>query len=315
MSVIMSGLVYPNIKASQTNNITFIFLLGFSNTQDFSFLFFSLLVIIYIATILENLLIIFFYVVSKTLQSAMYFFISQISLCDILVVTDIVPILLHTVLHGRSSMTLIGCIFQFCLFATSEFSECLLLSVMSYDRYLAIYNPLRYHCVMNHQFCVALSSLTWLVAFMVTSLYAISISNLYFCGPHIIDHFYCDLEPILQLSCSDISRVHKQNLIIGVLTGFCPFIVIVTSYVCIVITIIKIPSSTGRHKAFSTCSSHLIVVSILYGALIFVYMFPTKGQSMMSLSYTIVTPLLNPIIYTLRNKDFKEAFYKIYHSF
>ncbi|CAN2391682.1 Olfactory receptor, partial [Pristimantis euphronides] len=250
----------------------------------------------------------------------MYFFITQLSLCDILVATGIVPILLHIVLRGECTMSLIGCIIQFCLFATSEFSECLLLSVMSYDRYLAICNPLRYHSIINHRFCVTSSSVTWLVAFMVMSVYAISMSNLSFCGPHIIDHFFCDFEPILQLSCSDTSIIHKESLLIGILTGFSPFIVIVMSYVYIAITILKIPSNTGRHKAFSTCSSHLIVVSLFYGTLIIVYMFPTKGQSLnlskvLSVIYTVLTPLLNPIIYTLRNKDFIEAFHKIKHFF
>ncbi|XP_073510990.1 olfactory receptor 10A7-like [Phyllobates terribilis] len=246
----------------------------------------------------------------------MYFFITQLSLCDILLTTDIVPTLLLTVLYGGSSVTLIGCIFQFSFLVMSESSECLLLSMMSYDRYLAICNPLRYNSIMNHMFCVVSVTINWLVGFTVMLMYLISMYNLYFCGPHIIDHFYCDLEPILQLSCSDTALIHKQTLMIGVLNVFFPFIVIVLSYVCIAITILKMPSTTSRHKAFSTCSTHLIVVSMLYGTLIIVYMFPTKGQTLtlskvLSLIYTVLTPLFNPIIYTLRNKDFKEAFYKL----
>ncbi|XP_075715759.1 olfactory receptor 10C1-like [Rhinoderma darwinii] len=298
------------------NNITSIILLGFPNLQNFTFLLFSLLVIIYCGTILGNLLIMILYVVSKTLQSPMYFFITQLSLCDILLTTDIVPILLHTVLYGGSTMTLIGCIIQFSFFVTSESSECFLLSVMSYDRYLAICNPLRYNSIMNHTFCVTSVVVTWLVSFMVMLSYTISIYNLHFCGPHVIDHFYCDFEPILQLSCSDTSIIHKEVLISGSLVVMGPFIIIMMSYVYIVITILKIPSNTGRHKAFSTCSSHLIVVSLFYGTLMIVYIFPPRGQSLilskiLSLMYTVVTPLLNPFIYTLRNKDFKEAFHKM----
>ncbi|XP_072006513.1 olfactory receptor 11A1-like [Engystomops pustulosus] len=211
-------------------NVTSIFLLGFTHLQNFTFSFFSLLVLIFCGTISGNLLIMVLYLVSKTLQSPMYFFITQLSLCDLLVSTDIVPVLLHTVLYGGSTITLISCIIQFVIFVTSELSECLLLSVMSYDRYVAI--------------------------------------------------------------------------------------LIVTSYVYIVITILKIPSHTGRHKAFSTCSSHLIVVSVFYGTIIIVYMFPTKGESLtlskvLALGYTVLTPLLNPIIYTLKNKDFREAFQKL----
>ncbi|XP_044138767.1 olfactory receptor 11L1-like [Bufo gargarizans] len=297
-----------------TNNITSIFLLGFPYLHHFTFLFFSLLVIIYYGTITGNLIIIALYLVSKSLQSPMYFFITQLSICDLLVTTDIVPVLLHTVLYGGSTMTLISCIIQFSVFATTESSECLLLSLMSYDRYVAICNPLRYHFIMNHAFCVTLVNISWLIGFMVTLIDVISLRNLHFCRPHIIDHFYCDIEPLMQISCSHVSIIHK--IILGFLVVIVPFIIIVVSYVYIVITILKIPSNTGRQKAFSTCSSHLIVVSLFYGTLMIVYMFPTTGQSLtlskvLSLSYTVLTPLLNPIIYTLRNKDFKEAFHKL----
>ncbi|XP_073510991.1 olfactory receptor 5G25-like [Phyllobates terribilis] len=246
----------------------------------------------------------------------MYFFITQLSLCDILLTTDIVPTLLLTVLYGGSSVTLIGCLFQFSFLVMSESSECLLLSVMSYDRYLAICNPLRYNSIINHTFCAVSVTVIWLVGFIVMLMYMISMCYLYYCGPHIIDHFYCDLEPILKLSCSDTSKIHIQILIIGVLNVFCPFVIIVMSYVYIAVTIMKIQSNNGRHKAFSTCSSHLIVVSMLYGTLIIVYMFPANGQTLtlskvLSLIYTVLTPLLNPIIYTLRNKDFKKTFYKL----
>ncbi|KAG9466444.1 olfactory receptor 10C1-like [Eleutherodactylus coqui] len=298
-----------------TNNITSIILLGFPNVHAFKFLIFSLLVFIYFATISGNLLIMVLYLMSKTLQSPMYFFITQLSLCDILLTTDIVPILLHTLLYGGCTMTLIGCVFQLCCFLILEASECLLLSVMSYDRYLAICNPLRYHSFMNHRFCVTSVNVIWLLGFSMTMTDVISIHNLHFCGPHIINHFYCDLEPILQLSCSDTFIIHTQVLILGSFLVMGPFVIIVASYICIAITILKIPSNIGRHKAFSTCSSHLIVVSFFYGSLMIVYMFPTKGHSailskVLSLMYTVLTPLLNPIIYTLRNKDFREAFQK-----
>ncbi|XP_069818731.1 olfactory receptor 5V1-like [Dendropsophus ebraccatus] len=299
-----------------TNNVTSIFLLGFPNLHNFTFLFVSLLVLIYCGTISGNLLIIVLYFGSKALQSPMYFFITQISLCDLLVTTDIVPTILHTVLYGGSSMTFISCIIQVSVFATSVSSECFLLSVMSYDRYVAICNPLRYHSIMTHRLCVTSVILVWLVAIIVMLLNVMSVNSFHFCGPHVIDHLYCDLEPLVQLSCSDTSHFHTRGVIIGFFVGMAPVIIIVMSYTCIVLTILKIPSNTGRRKAFSTCSSHLIVVSIFYGSLIIVYMFPTRGRSqisskVLSLSYTVLTPMLNPIIYTLRNKDFKDAFYKL----
>ncbi|XP_066445732.1 olfactory receptor 10A7-like [Eleutherodactylus coqui] len=256
------------------------------------------------------------YFMSKVLQSPMYFFITQLSLCDIVVTMDILPTLLLTVLYGRCTVTLSSCIIQVCIFANSEASECLLLSVMSYDRYLAICNPLRYSSMMSYRFCLTSVIVVWLMGFMVMLIDAISMSSFHFCGPQIINHFYCDLEPIMQLSCSDTSLFHIWILIVATLFIMVPFIVIVTSYLYIVITILKIPSTTGRHKAFSTCSSHLIVVSIFYGTLITVYLFSTKGQSpilskVLSLMFTVLTPLLNPIIYTLRNKDIKEALHKL----
>ncbi|KAG8546636.1 hypothetical protein GDO81_030180 [Engystomops pustulosus] len=304
------------VQLLSKNNITSVILLGFPYLEDGNAIFFILLVLIYCGTISGNLLIMVLYLVSKTLHSPMYFFITQLSMCDLLVTTDSVPVLLHTVLYGGSTITFMGCVIQFVLYANSVFSECLLLSLMSYDRYLAICRPLHYHSIMNHRFCVTSVTIIWLMGFMGTSIYLISMYNLYFCGPHVIDHFYCDLEPILQLSCSDTSILHNESLILGSIFVIVPFIVIVMSYMYIVITILKIPSNTGRHKAFSTCSSHLTVVSIFYGTLMIVYMSPTRGEALtlskgLSVIYTVLTPLLNPIIYTLRNKDFKEAFVKI----
>ncbi|KAM3926736.1 olfactory receptor 10A7-like [Leptodactylus fuscus] len=260
------------------------------------------------------------YLVSKSLRSPMYFFITQLSLCDLLLTTDIVPVLLHTVLYGRSVMSFIGCIMQFAFFVLSDTSECLLLSVMSYDRYVAICNPLRYHSIMSHSFRVLSVVLVWVIGFIVALIDWISVYSLHYCGPYTIDHYYCDSEPLLQLSCSDTFMIHKLGLILAFFFVPVPFLVIVMSYVYITITILKIPSNTGRHKAFSTCSSHLTVVSIFYGTLMIVYMFPTRGESLtlskvLSMMYTVVTPLLNPIIYTLRNKDFNKAFHELKNIF
>ncbi|XP_075128478.1 olfactory receptor 11A1-like [Leptodactylus fuscus] len=298
------------------NNITSIILLGFPNIQNVRFLLFSLLILIYYGAITGNLLIMVLYFLSKSLQSPMYFFITQLSLCDLLLTTDIVPTLLLTVLYGEFAVSFIGCFIQFISFAISETLECFLLSVMSYDRYVAICNPLRYHSIMTHTFCVTLVSIIWWTCAVITTVNVICMYNLYFCGPHVIDHFYCDFEPLMQLSCSDTVIIRTWALIMGLFIMALPFVIIVMSYVYIALTILKIPSNTGRHKAFSTCSSHLIVVCLFYGTLMIVYLFPKRGESLtlskvLSLMYTVVTPLLNPIIYTLRNKDFKKAFYKL----
>ncbi|XP_063785613.1 olfactory receptor 11L1-like [Pseudophryne corroboree] len=302
-------------QVTYRNNVTSVILLGFSNLQSFTLLMFLLLLLIYCLTISANIFIMTLYVLSTNLQTPMYFFITQISIFDVILTTDILPNLLHIVLYDGCTMSLIGCIAQFYVFATSESSECLLLSVMSYDRYLAICDPLHYHSIINHRFCVKSLIIVWIIGFLIILLNSISIYHLHFCGPNVIDHFFCDFEPIVQLSCSDTTVIEFQTLIMGVIATFIPFIIIVMSYVYIVLTILKIPSFTGRQKAFSTCSSHLTVVTIFYGTLIVVYVFPTRRLSTlskaMSLCYTVIIPLLNPIIYTIRNKDFKEAFNKI----
>ncbi|KAM5171709.1 olfactory receptor 10AG1-like [Mantella aurantiaca] len=246
----------------------------------------------------------------------MYFFITQLSLLDIFLSTDILPNLLHIILHDECIMSLSGCIIQFSFFTNAEASECLLLTVMSYDRFLAICRPLHYNSIINQSVCTRSMIIIWLLGFKVMLVESISLCNLYYCGPNIIDHFFCDFEPILELSCSDTSWIHIQTYVIGFFIVTVPFLIIVISYIYIVLTILKIKSITGRQKAFTTCSSHLTTVCIYYGTVIIVYLSPTKGQlktlsKVLSLFYTVMTPLLNPIIYTFRNKDFKTAIEKI----
>ncbi|XP_075061747.1 olfactory receptor 11L1-like [Mixophyes fleayi] len=303
----------------QENNITFIVLIGFPGLHHFKIVLFLFLLIIYCLTISGNVLIITLVLLSKSLHLPMYIFITQVSLFDILLTTDILPNMFPIVLYEGNAISLKSCIAQFFFFANAEALECLILTVMSYDRYLAICKPLHYSVTVNDMFCVKSITFTWLLSFFMTLTNAVAMCNLTFCGANVIDHFFCDFTPLLNLACSDASIVHVQTVIICFSVIICPFIIIVISYVYIVFTISRIPSITGRQKAFSTCSSHLTVVSIFYGALISVYIVPPTGQllgvnKVLSLFYTVVTPLLNPIIYTLRNKDIKEAFKKCKHK-
>ncbi|XP_073480333.1 olfactory receptor 1468-like [Aquarana catesbeiana] len=299
--------------------ITVIFLLGFHIPSSITLLVFFLFLIFYFVTICGNLLIITLVSYSKDLHSPMYFLLSQLSVSDILLTTDVVPTMLHTVLENSTTVSVSECITQFYFFAATGSLELILLTVMSYDRYVAICKPLHYTMLMNHQFCWITVIISWSLSFLAVLIYTLTISTLQFCGPNIIDHFFCDLDPILQLSCSDTTIVQLEAMSLSVMFAVIPFFIIIVSYVYIVVTIFEIPSFTGRQKVFSTCSSHLTVVSIFYGTIVCVYLIPSRGQSwditkFLSLLYTVFTPLLNPIIYSLRNKELKQVAGKISNS-
>ncbi|XP_056425556.1 olfactory receptor 11L1-like [Hyla sarda] len=305
----------------QKDNLTEVsefFLLGFQVSKNVRIFLFLFLLVVYCLTICENLLIITLVSTSKNLHTPMYFFISHLSISDILVITDIVPNLLHILLNNGGTMTFIGCMTQLYLFSASESFECLLLSLMSYDRYVAICNPLRYSSIMTSGHCRTLSILCWLLGFSIILIYIIKTAKQNFCGPNIIDHLFCDMVPLLDLACSDTFIIHIEIYIIGVLLVIIPTIINVMSYIYIVRQILRIPTNTGRQKAFSTCSSHLIVVSIVYWTMFSVYIVPTKKtftvSKILSLLYTVFTPLVNPIIYSLGNKDIRKAIQKTLHK-
>ncbi|KAM9312298.1 olfactory receptor 11L1-like [Gastrophryne carolinensis] len=274
----------------------------------------------YCVTTCGNLLIITLVTSSETLHTPMYFFLSQLSIADILLSSNIVPTLLYSLINNSTTMSLESCLSQLYIFITIEMNECFLLAVMSYDRYLAICSPLLYHTAMKHVSCIKLILLSWLLSIFMAMIELITVNNLWFCGPNTIDHFYCDLEPLLDLSCSDTSLIHMEMVIFSIPVAILPFGFVMISYIFIIYNIMRLPSISGRQKAFSTCSSHLTVVCIFYGTLFSIYILPTKEQSgnmskVLSLLYTVVTPLMNPIIYSLRNKDIKTALKKSTHNF
>ncbi|XP_072254912.1 olfactory receptor 1G1-like [Pyxicephalus adspersus] len=303
------------MEKKNVSSITTIHLLGLQTPHCIEFFIFFLLLFIYCVTICGNLLIITLVSYSKSLYSPMYFFLSQLSLSDILLISDILPHTLQSVLIKEIVLSYSSCITQFYFFALSETLECLLLTVMCYDRYLAICKPLHYNLIMNFQVCWVMIMICWILSLLIVLIHILMISELKFCHSDIVDHFFCDIDPIIQLSCSDTTNLELELTSLSVLLAVMPLCVIIVSYVYIIVTILKIPSITGRQKVFSTCSSHLTVVSIFYGTLLCVYLVPSKGQSgkitkFLSLLYTVVTPLLNPIIYSLRNKDLKQAVVK-----
>ncbi|XP_073479876.1 olfactory receptor 1500-like [Aquarana catesbeiana] len=300
------------------SSLTIIHLLGFQTPHSITLLIFFLLLIVYCVTVCGNLLIITLVSYSKSLHSPMYFFLSHLSISDILLATDILPNTLHALSMKKTIMSFSDCITQFYFFDVSETSECLLLTVMCYDRYVAICKPLHYTLAMNFQFCYKMVITCWVLSVSIVLILTLTISQLTFCDLNVIDHFFCDLYPILQLSCSDTSFVQLEVTLLSSLFVVIPFFIIIVSYVYIIITIFKMSSISSRQRVFSTCSSHLTIVCIYYGTLLCVYLIPSRGKSwditkFLSLLYTVATPLMNPIIYSLRNKDLKEAVDKIIH--
>ncbi|XP_053308793.1 olfactory receptor 11L1-like [Spea bombifrons] len=298
------------------SRVTEFILLGFGNLDGANIVLFIFFLSIFLLTVTGNVLIILLVLCSNHLQSPMYFFLSHLSFSDILLSTNTVPNMLGAILLGRKIMTLLGCLTQFYIFGGTTITECFLLSVMSYDRYLAICNPLRYTSIMDSNSQVYLSIFTWLLGFMLHLIGFIPISNFQFCDGNIIDHFYCDFPPLQKLSCSETFLAEFIIFVFSIPIFICPCGFIIVTYVYIFVTILRIPSTTGRQKTFSTCSSHLLVVGTFYGTLITKYMIPSTGHSLLvnkiiSLLHTVFTPLLNPIIYSLRNQDIKVALKKI----
>ncbi|KAM3926728.1 olfactory receptor 5AP2-like [Leptodactylus fuscus] len=306
-----------NVRENKT--VTEFLLLGFQVSRSFRILLFCLFLVVYVLIICGNLLIITLVSTSKILHTPMYFFISQLSITDLLLTTDIVPTMLYVLLNNGGTVTFNCCITQFYFFSTSEAFECLLLTVMSYDRYVAICNPLRYSTLMTIRHCVILISSCWLFGFSVMFMYTVTTAKLDYCGPNVIDHFFCDLVPLLELACSDTFIVFVQSYSLSLPIVFIPTTIIVLSYTYIVRAVLRIPSSTGRQKAFSTCSSHLIVVCIFYWTIFSVYIVPENRKTVtmskiLYLLYTVFTPLVNPIIYSLRNEDIRKAVQEILHK-
>ncbi|XP_063785586.1 olfactory receptor 11A1-like [Pseudophryne corroboree] len=292
------------------------FLLGFQDLHISRFILFLAFVLVYVATIAGNVLIITLVMTTRQLHHPMYFFLSHLSWCDIVLTTTISPNTLYVIFKCGATISVAGCIIQLYIFGVSSVAECLLLTVMSYDRYLAICKPLQYYTTMNGRFCLWLVVCCWVLGCLLMLIVAVMISNLNFCGPNILDHFFCDYGPVVQLSCSDTSVLEILLLIIAAPETIVELTFIISTYACIILAILRIASTVGRQNAFSTCSSHLSVVCTYYGSLIAIYVSPSKGKSfntkkMLSLLYITMTPIFNPIIYSMKSKEIRTAIRKI----
>ncbi|XP_053902413.1 olfactory receptor 1020-like [Malaclemys terrapin pileata] len=309
-----------NPEQGNQTSITEFILLGFGDLPELQMLLFLLFLVIYIATVTRNILIMALVVADRHLHTPMYFFLGNLSCLETCYTSTILPRMLAGPLTGDRTISFNGCVSQYYLFGSLLATECLLLSVMSYDRYLAICNPLHYAARMSGRACLQLAGCSWIGGFLGNSITTLSISQLTFCGPNGIDHFFCDLIPLVKLSCNDPHLMETLAFILSFLFSLVPFLLTLMSYICIIATILRSPSTTGRQKAFSTCSSHLIVVSIYYATLLIVYMFPTTDilndfKKVLSVIYAVLTPLVNPLIYSLRNKEVQEALRKACRKF
>ncbi|XP_004611678.1 olfactory receptor 2M2-like [Sorex araneus] len=250
------------------------------------------------------------------LHNPMYFLLSQLSLMDLLYICTFVPKMVLVFLSGDRRISFIGCSFQMFLFTTLAGSECLLLAVMAYDRYMAICQPLRYPILMRPRVCVVLVLVTWLGSLLNAMIHVIYTLNLPYCGSREIHHFLCEIPALLKVVCVDTSQYEKGVFVSGVIFLLPPISAILGSYGSILSTVLGMGSRQGLRKALTTCSSHVIVVSLFYGAAIIKYIVPKsyhtpEQEELVSIFYTIITPMLNPLIYSLRNKDVARAFWKV----
>ncbi|XP_072462618.1 olfactory receptor 1f45-like [Notamacropus eugenii] len=291
-------------------------LLGLSDQPEHQTLLFSLFLLMYLITGLGNLLIILAIKSSSCLHNPMYFFLSNLSLVDICFTSTTVPKMLANHISGNKAIPYSGCLIQVFFFIWCAGTDSILLAAMAYDRYVAICDPLHYSMIMTPKVCVLLILASWLWACAVALIHTSLLTRLLFCDHNEIPHFFCDLSPLLKLACSDTYINDLMVNTVGVLTIIIPFIGILISYTQIFVTVLKIPSIVGKWKAFSTCASHLTVVSLFYGTIIGVYFCPTSTHTAQqdtaaAVMYTVVTPMLNPFIYSLRNKDMKGALRKL----
>ncbi|XP_069057612.1 olfactory receptor 5AR1-like [Pleurodeles waltl] len=263
-----------------------------------------------------NLVIIVIAIVDPCLKTPMYFFLQNLSFLDIFCTNVTFPKLLAIFLEKSKAISFVGCISQMYFFLYFTSTEVYLLAAMAYDRCMAIHHPLRYTDIMNKRSCLLLVVFSWVLGFLNIVPHAVVASQLSFCGSRLINHFFCDLTALMKISCSDTHAIETLIFAEGVFAGLIPFSITITSYIYIIRVILNIRSAEGRQKAFSTCSSHLIVVTVLYGYMFCMYVRPASSYSpgqdkLLAIVYVAFIPIFNPLVYSLRNKDINEALKKL----
>ncbi|NXF75777.1 O10C1 protein, partial [Sclerurus mexicanus] len=300
---------------NQTSVIMFVFV-GFSHQKDMKVIFFFLFLSVYIITVLGNLIILLVISMDPVLHTPMYFFLRNLSFLEICYTSVTLPRMLVNLLSGDMSISFAGCAAQMYFFVFFGATECYLLVAMAYDRYRAICSPLHYMDIMNKKVCMQLAASSWICGSLVALGHTISVFSLPFCGSNTINHFFCEIQPVLMLVCGDTYWNEIHIILGGVFVILMPFVLILVSYGLIISSILKIKSAKGRYKAFSTCFSHITVVTLFYGTGVYTYIRPKSSYSLdvdkvLALFYSVVTPILNPIIYSLRNREVKGALFKM----
>ncbi|XP_031240413.1 olfactory receptor 484 isoform X2 [Mastomys coucha] len=300
------------LKDGNNTAVTEFILLGLTDDPVLRVVLFTIILCIYLVTVSGNLSTILLIRVSSQLHHPMYFFLSHLASADIGYSSSVTPNMLANFLIKQNTITYVGCSIQFGSAAFFGGLECFLLAVMAYDRFVAICSPLLYSTKMSTQVCVQLVIGSYIGGFLNAFSFTLSFFSLFFCGPNIINHFYCDFAPLIELSCSDISVPVVVTSFSAASVTMLTVFVIAISYTYILITILKMPSTEGRQKAFSTCTSHLTAVTLFYGTITFIYVMPKSSYStdqnkVVSVFYMVVIPMLNPLIYSLRSNEIKGA--------
>uniref|UniRef100_A0A673TU88 Olfactory receptor n=1 Tax=Suricata suricatta TaxID=37032 RepID=A0A673TU88_SURSU len=306
---------FSKLVFSNQSMITEFILVGFSNLGDLQILLFFIFLLVYLVTLMANATIMTVIRLDRTLHTPMYFFLFVLSCSETCYTLVIVPKMLTNLLSTSHTISFPGCAAQLYFFVSFACTNCFLIAVMGYDRYVAICNPLNYTLVVSRTTCMqlVLASVTgFCIALVATKL----ISDMPFCGPNRVNHYFCDMAPVIKLACTDTHVKELALFSLSILVIMVPFLLILISYGFIVNTILKIPSAEGKRKAFATCVSHLTVVFVHYGCASIIYLRPkSKSASdkdqLVAVTYTVVTPLLNPLVYTLRNQEVKSALKRV----
>ncbi|XP_012889964.1 PREDICTED: olfactory receptor 5-like [Dipodomys ordii] len=299
-------------ELANATRVQYFILLGLSTRPGVRASLFFIFLALYLLTLLENALIVYLVSTHSELRKPMYFFLANLSCLEMSYVSVTMPTLLLGLWAGPYRIPFTTCMTQLFFFISLICTECMLLASMAYDRYVAICQPLHYPLLMRPQVCMALALISWLGALVVSMIKTTCIASLFYCGPNVLNQFFCDVSPLLNLSCTHVALAELVDFISAIVIFCGTLLVALASYMAIGRTVLHMPSAAARRKAFSTCASHLVVVGIFYSAALFIYCRPSRIKSMdlnkvLSVIYTVATPMCNPIIYCLRNKEVHDA--------